>query len=73
MILSTINNKTAFCEHNAGVFHFNVLQLINKLSHIKMCLSALHHLYNTCSLRVNIYVPVWNENQLYLSKYSFLL
>jgi len=40
---TTINNKTAFCEHNAGVFHYNVLQLLNNLLHIKMCFSALHH------------------------------
>ena len=43
MKLSTINNKIAFCDHKTGVFHFNVLQSLNKLSHIKMRLLALHH------------------------------
>jgi hypothetical protein len=43
MMLSTINNETAFREHKTAVFHFNVLQLLNKLSRIKMCLSALRH------------------------------
>jgi hypothetical protein len=41
--VTTINNKTAFCEHHAGVFHYNVLQLQNKLLHIKMCVSSLCH------------------------------
>jgi hypothetical protein len=41
--VTTINNKTAFCEHNADVFHYNVLQLMNNLLHIKMCFSALHN------------------------------
>jgi hypothetical protein len=41
--ITNINNKTAFCEHNAGEFHYNILQLLNKLLHIKMCFSALHH------------------------------
>jgi hypothetical protein len=41
--LSSINNEIAFCEHKTGVFHFNVLQLLNKLSLIKICPSALRH------------------------------
>jgi hypothetical protein len=43
MMLSTINNNIAFCEHKTGVFRFTVLQLLNKLSHIKMCPLALRH------------------------------
>lgn len=41
--VTTINNKIAFCEHNAGVFHYIVLQLLKNLLHIKMCFSALRH------------------------------
>ena len=43
MVLSAINNKIAFCELKTGVFRFNVLQLLNKLLHFKMCPSALCH------------------------------
>jgi hypothetical protein len=43
MTLTTINNKTALREHETSVFHFNVLQVLSKLLHIKMCLSALRH------------------------------
>jgi hypothetical protein len=41
-MLSTINNKIAFCEHmsKTGVFHFSVLQLLNKLLHIKMSVGS---------------------------------
>jgi hypothetical protein len=42
-MLSTIHNKIAFCEHKTGVFHFNVLQILNKLLHIKMCPLVLRH------------------------------
>jgi hypothetical protein len=42
-MLSTINNKIALCEHKAGVFYFSVLQLLDTLSHIIMCQSALRH------------------------------
>jgi hypothetical protein len=41
MMLSAINNEIAFRDHTTGMF--NVLQLLNKLSHIKMCKSALSH------------------------------
>lgn len=43
MKLSTIENKIELCEHKTGVFHSSALQLLNKLSHNKMCPSALRH------------------------------
>jgi hypothetical protein len=43
MMLATINNKIAFCENKTGVFHFNVVQQLNKLSYIKMGPSAVRH------------------------------
>jgi hypothetical protein len=55
--LSTINNKTAFCVYKIGVFHFNVLQLLNRLSHKKMCPSALcHPVFSRCILYADLYL-----------------
>ena len=65
--VTTINNKTTFCEHNAGVFHYNVSSYRTNYC-ISKCVSRLcATLYDTSSLRVNMYVSFWKANQLYLS------
>jgi hypothetical protein len=43
MMLSPISNKTAFFEHKTSAFHFNIIQVLHKLLHIKMCPLALRH------------------------------
>jgi hypothetical protein len=45
MVLYTTKNEIAFSEYKTGVFHFNGLQLLYKLSDIKLCPSAQYHPY----------------------------
>jgi hypothetical protein len=53
----SINNEITFFEHKSRVFQFSVLQLLNKLSHIKTCPSALRHAVEAdrhCTYKRNI-------------------
>lgn len=68
-----LRQSAVFCEHNTGVFDFNILQQLNKLLHIKMCFSALRHSLRYFLVKSIHLCPILEKNQLYLSKYSFLL